>query len=444
MCHPRSRNPHARPPAALGAALIAALFALGLPAVAQDEPFIVHETKPVIMQGPYLSALSETGATIVWTTDTPCHAKVVFGPQGESLSREADNAAHGLLPIGTRHVVHLGGLEPGRSYTYKAVATRVVKMKAYWPEKGLPAESPERTFMTFDRAKPSVSFSAVADTHEDAAGVKELLRVVEEQATEFLVHLGDAFHSLESEDQLFGRWLGPAERAVAGSKLLLFVRGNHEMRGVFARDLLDYIPAPEGRHYYARDHGPLHLIILDTGEDKADETNVYARLNKTESYRREEFAWLERHLATDPRAAEAPFRVILLHQPDWGWTDGRGDEWTALANKGKIDLVLGGHFHRLRTVKPGTQGNEFTVLALGQEQVARVEATPHELRVTVCGTDGQVAETLAIKARRSAKPPFPRGRGSGIDGRARVYLSRRSGTVLNLGPDVPGRRLELP
>jgi predicted phosphodiesterase len=382
------------------AAVITSLFALGLPARAQDEPFIVHDTKPVIMHGPYLSALSETGATIVWTTDTPCHARVVFGPQGEPLSREADNAAHGLLPIGTRHIVHLAGLEPGRAYTFQAVATRVVKMKAYWPEKGLAAESPPRTFTTFDRTKPSISFSAVADTHEDAARVKDLLGVVEGQAPEFLVHLGDAFHSLENEDQLFSRWFDPANRLLAGSKLLLFVRGNHEMRGVFARDLQDYVPAPEGRYYFARDHGPLHLIVLDTGEDKADARNVYAELNKVESYRREEFAWLERHLATDRRAAEAPFRVILLHQPHWGWTGERGAAWTALANSGKIDLVLGGHFHRLQKVEPGTAGNEFTSLALGQDQVARVEATARELRVTVCGTDGKAVETVTIKARR--------------------------------------------
>lgn len=400
MRQPRSSSPTGRALVAFLTAIVAAIGSLAAASFAQDEPFIVHDTKPVMMQGPYLSALSETGATIVWTTDTPCHARVIFGLRGDPLSREADNAVHGLLPIGTRHVVHLTGLEPGRAYSYQAVATRVVKMKAYWPEKGLAAESPERTFTTLDRAKPSVSFSVITDTHEDSARVKDLLKVVEGQGAEFLVHLGDAYHSLENEDQLFARWLGPAERALAGAKLLLFIRGNHEMRGGFARDLGDYIPTPEGRYYYVRDHGPLHLIILDTGEDKSDERNVYARLNKVEPYRREEFAWLERHLATDRRAAEAPFRVILLHQPHWGWTDERGPEWTALANKGKIDLVLGGHFHRLRTVKPGTQGNEYTSLALGQDQVGRVEATARELRVTVCGTDGKVADTLTIMPRR--------------------------------------------
>lgn len=376
------------------------LAAAGLPSLGQDEPYIVHDTKPVIMQGPYLSSLSETGATVVWVTDTPCHAKVVFGLRGEEPRRETDNSEHGLLPIGTLHVVHLSGLEPGRAYAYKAVATRVVKMKAYWPEKGLAAESPERTFTTFDRAKPAISFSAVADTHEEPARVKDLLGAVDWPATEFLVHLGDAFHSLEYEDQLFGRWVGPAERYLNGAKLHLWVRGNHETRGVFARSLFDYFPTPEGRYFYARDHGPVHFVVLDTGEDKADETNVYAGLNAFKAYRESELAWLEWHFATNKRAAEAPFRVVILHQPNWGWTDGQGDLWTKLANEARVDLVLGGHFHRLRTAEPGSQGNDFTVLALGQDQIAKVEATRSELKVTVTDKDGAVVTTIALKARR--------------------------------------------
>jgi len=392
--------PPNRLPALVIIAAVIAFLAPAVPAFTQDEPFIVHNTKPVIMHGPYLSSLSETGATIVWFTDTPCHAKVLFGPGEEALSLEADNAQHGLLPIGLRHIVHLAGLEPGHAYRYKAVATRVVKMKAYWPEKGLSAESPERTFTTFDRSKPAVSFSAIADTHEDTARVADLLKALDFPATEFLVHLGDAYHGLETEDQLFNRWLGPADRALAGERLLLFVRGNHEMRGAFARSFLEYFPTPENSYFYARNHGPLHLIVLDTGEDKADETNVYSRLNKVKPYRDEEFAWFKRHLETDQQAARAPFRVVLLHQPNWGWTDGREDDWTSLANKGKVDLVLGGHYHRLRTFKPGTQGNDFLGIALGQDQIARVEATRTELRVTVVGKDGTAAETFAIKARR--------------------------------------------
>lgn len=54
----------------------------------------------------------------------------------------------------------------------------------------------------------------------------------------------------------------------------------------------------------------------------------------------------------------------------------------------------------MRTVQPGTQGNDFLNLALGQDQVATVEATRTEMRVTVVGKDGAVVGTYVIKARR--------------------------------------------
>jgi predicted phosphodiesterase len=377
----------------------AVLLAASPPVTAQDEPFLVHDTKAVILHGPYLSSLSESGATIVWVTDTPCHVKVVYGADG-GPDREADNAVHGLLPIGTVHAVHLTGLDPGRTYRYKTVSTRVVRMKAYWPEKGLPVESPERMFTTFDRTKASVSFAAVTDTHEEGSRVQAALKSVDWASVDFLVHLGDAFDGLDTENQLFDRWLGPASKAADGRTPLFFVRGNHEMRGAFARGLFDYVPNPENRFYYARDHGPLHLLVLDTGEDKPDETNVYSRLNRFGAYREGEYAWLESHFAEDPRAAAAPFRVILMHQPHWGWTGDRNAEWTALANKNGIDLVIGGHFHRPRWIGPGAQGNDYPVLVLGQDQVARVEATAAEIRITVIGPNGETAASYTIPAKR--------------------------------------------
>ena len=379
------------------AALLAVLLA-SVPSPAQQQPFIVHDTKPVVMHGPWISSMTETSATIVWVTDTPCHAEVVYGP-AEPLTQTADNAVHGLLPIGLVHAVHVSGLAPGTRYTYKAVSTRVVKMKAYWPEKGLATETPATAFTTFDRRKPTASFTAVTDTHEDAARVTALLTLIDPGANDFLVHLGDAFHSLESEDQLFGRWFDPASKLAAGSLPLFYVRGNHELRGAFARSLFDYMPTPEGRYYVARDDGPLHLIVLDTGEDKPDDTNVYSRLNKVGPYRTAELAWLTAHAASDARAAAAPFRVVLAHHPGWGWTAEPAADWTAAANAAKVDLVMGGHFHRTFVTKPGEKGNDFYVVALGQDAVARVTSTTAELKVTIVDKLGAVTNTLVIPAR---------------------------------------------
>jgi predicted phosphodiesterase len=374
---------------------LALVYAAVLSLFAQQQPFIVHDTKPVIMHGPYLVDPSETAITVVWTTDTPSHAAVKFGV-GATLDQEAEAPEHGLLPVGTLHAVRLTGLEPGRTYRYQAVATRVVKLNAYWPEKGLPVEGPIASFTTFDRRKPAVSFSAVTDTHEVVARIDALMKAIDWPTTDFLLHDGDGFDSLQSEDQLFSRWIDPINKGLAKAKPLVYARGNHEWRGPFARMLFPYVPIAEGRFYYTRDHGPLKLIVLDTGEDKADDTNVYARLNRSEPYLAEELRWLSQEARTDARFAAAPFRVVLMHQPEWGYmTDGTA-RWIAVANAAGVNLVISGHEHKYRRITPGSNGATFTTLALGQDQVARVEATAQEIRVTVKAATGETVDTFIV------------------------------------------------
>ncbi len=379
--------------------LSAATLTMAAPASAQSEPFKVFDTRPVITEGPYLVATGETTATIVWFTDTPSHAKVRYGV-GSDLSVVAEPQMDGLIPVGTRHVVHLTDLSPGTVYSYQVVATRVVKLKAYWPDKGLDVQSGPHQFTTFDRDSPSVSFSVVTDTHEDAGLISQLNDAIDWDSTEFLVHAGDAFHWLDTEEHLFRVWLRPTLEPLAHTKSLFFVRGNHELRGPFARRLLDYVPTPEGRFYYARDAGPVHLIVLDTGEDKPDDTNVYAELNRTAPYRAEELVWFREHVMKTPRVSEAPFRVILMHSPRWGWLADGPDAWIETANAAGVDLVISGHRHRFSYTPPGPDvEHSYHLLVVGQEQIARVEATTAELKVVVTGVDGSLVHTLVIPRR---------------------------------------------
>ena len=116
--------------------LSTAMLAVATQTRAQSEPYRVFDTRPVITDGPYLVATGETTATVVWFTDTPSHAKLRYGLASE-LSAVAEPQVDGLVPVGTRHVVHLSNLSPGTTYSYEVVATRVVKLNAYWPDKGL-------------------------------------------------------------------------------------------------------------------------------------------------------------------------------------------------------------------------------------------------------------------------------------------------------------------
>jgi predicted phosphodiesterase len=379
--------------------LSVALLTAAVPAHAQSEPYTVFDTRPVITEGPYLVATGETTATIAWFTDTPSHAKVRYGP-GSDLSSVVEPQVDGLVPVGTRHVVHLENLSPGASYSYEVVATRVVKLKAYWPDKGLDVRSGPHRFKTFDRRNPSVSFSVVTDTHEDTDRIDRLNQAIDWESTEFLVHAGDAFHWIDTEEHVFRAWLRPTLAGLGHTKPLILLRGNHELRGPFARRLFDYVPTPEGRFYYARDAGPVHLIVLDTGEDKPDDTNVYAGLNRTVEYRADELAWFREHVTTVPRVSEAPFRVILMHQPEWGWlADGPG-AWIETANEAGVDLVIAGHQHRFSYTPPGPEvEHSYHLVVLDQDQIARVDATAAELKVSVTDLDGSVVHFLVFPRR---------------------------------------------
>lgn len=384
------------------AVLSLAIYSVAAPLTAQaaSDPYRVFDTRPVITEGPYLVATSETTATVVWLTDTPSHAKVRYGTSSD-LTTTAEPEAHGLVPVGTRHVVHLSGLSPGTAYDYEVVATRVVKLNAYWPDKGLDAVSGPHRFTTLDRNAASMSFSVVTDTHEDVQRINRLNEMIDWESTDFLVHTGDALHWIDDEEHLFKAWLGPTTAGLDHSKSLVLARGNHELRGAFARHLFDYVPTPEGRFYYARDAGPVHLVVLDTGEDKPDGTNVYAELNRTIPYRAAEFDWFREHLSVTPRVAEAPFRVVVMHQPAWGWLVDGPEEWTRAANEGGVDLVIAGHDHRFSYTPPGPDiDHSYHLLVVGQDQVARVDATSSELRVVVTGTDGEVVHSMGIPRRR--------------------------------------------
>jgi len=373
-------------------------------AQAQSEPYKVFDTRPVITQGPYLVASSADSTTIVWLTDTPSHSLVRYGRganlAASALTTVAEPQTDGLVPVGLRHVVHLTGLEPGATYSYQVVSTRVVKLRAYWPDKGLATDSPVYSFTTLDPRRPTTSFSVMSDSHEDIPRIRALNKIIEWTTTDFLVHTGDAFHWIDSEEQLFRNWLAPTTAALDHRLPLMYARGNHELRGPFARQLFDYVPTIEGRFYYARDSGPVHLLVLDTTEDKPDDTNVYARLNQTVEYRARELAWLREHTRTSTRLRDAPFRVMAMHQPQWGWLAEGNASWMAAANEARVDLVIAGHTHRHSYTAPGPDvPHTYHLLTVGQDQVARVDATAQALTVVVTGTDGTVIQTLVIPRR---------------------------------------------
>ena len=89
-----------------------------------------------------------------------------------------------------------------------------------------------------------------------------------------------------------------------------------------------------------------------------------------------------------------------MHQPQWGWLVDGNAAWIEAANAGGVDLVIAGHNHKFSYTPPGPNVlHKYHLLVVGQDQVARVDATSSELTVVVTGTDGKVVQSLKIARR---------------------------------------------
>lgn len=373
-----------------------------------DDPHPVCQVRAVITHGPYLHAPTDSSATITWVTDLPASVRVVYGINGQ-LNKVAYATQYGMQTVGTVHNVRLSNLNAGQKYDYRVISTPVFEITGYWPKTGVEKQSDMFSFKTFDPRKSSVTFASITDTHENLARIDTLMRHMKDDSLDFLVQTGDAFNDIRSETQVFEKWLSPLiDGKLHQSIPLILARGNHDVRGPFAREFVKYVPVEEGRYYFSRDAGPVHLLVMDSGEDKPDSTQVYAQLNRFESYRNEELAWFKHHTATDVRARTAPFRIVVMHQPSWGWdwsspaSDSSRNEWTSAANAAGVDLVIAGHDHDFSLTPGGTKGARYPVLVVGVDQVAKVRATAREIFVQVIGKDGAPVKafTVPVKARR--------------------------------------------
>lgn len=371
-----------------------------------DDPHPVCPVKAVITRGPYLHAPTDTSATITWMTDVPAHARVFYSAPGQP-ERQAFSTTDGMKSVSTLHTIRLSGLKPGQNYQYRVAATPVFELPAYWPKTGIEMQSETFSFTTFDPRKAVVKFASISDTHESIGRIDTLMQRIRNDSLDFLVQTGDAFNGVTSETQVWDRWLSPIiNGALHQSIPLILARGNHDTRGPFARELAKYVPIEENRFYFSRDIGPVHLLVIDTGEDKPDSTQVYASLNQFEEYRHTELAWFKRHIATNARAQSAPFRIVVMHQPTWGWgyispaSDSARAAWMKAANQASVDLVIAGHNHRFSFTEAGAQGNNYPVLVVGQDQIAKVEATAREIRVRLIGKDGSEVKTFTVPVRR--------------------------------------------
>ncbi|HYH01106.1 MAG TPA: metallophosphoesterase [Terriglobales bacterium] len=254
--------------------------------------------------------------------------------------------------------------------------------------------------------RTEVSFVAFNDIHGRFGILSQMLAAAKRPA-DFVVFNGDMLSYLDDEVQVLAL-LKAGSEAFAGSKPLVYVRGNHETRGSYARLLRNYLALPGDRYYYSFDCGPVHVTVLDTGEDKVDSHWAYSGLADFDRYRSEQAEWL-RHEIKSPAFLKAKYRVVLAHMP---FPEASGTEeyhgmadanakFGPLLRAAGVDLLISAHEHKWAIMKPVEGKHDYAIVRGGgpeQPTLIHVAADSKTLSVQVLLQDGTTAESYAMKA----------------------------------------------
>jgi len=363
-----------------------------------QEPF-------AIIHGPVVQSPGPGEVTVTWHTNRNAASKVLYGVDG-MLDRVAVTSRDGLIPNdSTRHAVCLTGLAPGKPFHYKLVSREFIKyVNPYVVKFGDTVESETFTGTPLTSEKEHFSFIMWNDIHDNAALLEAMFEDVTWEGVDFVVLNGDIINDFVREQQFFEAFYDVCARRFGSRLPSVFVRGNHETRGPLARQFPAFVPGRHGRPYYAFNHGNVHFVALDSGEDKPDDNKEYAGLVDFADFREEQTRWLQADLESE-EAQIARYRIILSHIPMAPvGTECFGAQevrrlWRNPINAAGAQLWLSGHTHDFAWCKPGEDGdNRFHAMTNPPDATVRVDVTPEALQVAVIQKGGTVLHEETIPA----------------------------------------------
>lgn len=380
------------------------LFLAGFAAMAKPDPIDLKF-------GPWVTNVTETSFTVLWTTATDNLGWVEVTPVQDKSWKKSDprqfyQTFAGRREFGKFHSVTVTGLEKGTLYRYRICGRKVVDDSleqdlVFGIEKCTGAFS----IRTFDSGAGTCRFSVVNDIHLDTQAYSSLMGQVRPDSTDFILLNGDIITAGNYPlDSLIHYGVSPASKQLK-SLPIMFSRGNHEGRGNNWQSLYKVFPNPtDNQFYYTFRQGPVAFLVLDAGETKPAVSKSYVGTAAYEDYLSEELEWA-RSAVKDPLFAGAPVKICVIHVPmtgksnslDYNAQSWMKDNFIPFLNETGIDFMLNGHTHRYRLIEPGeTYGNNFPMLINGRCERMQFDIDSNEIRIKVFTPDGAQTHSCVI------------------------------------------------
>ncbi|HEY0272288.1 MAG TPA: metallophosphoesterase family protein [Chitinophaga sp.] len=359
----------------------------------------------VFTTAPYLQDPTANSMVVRWITNLSSYSWVEYG-ETEALGRKAHSITNGLVDAYNRvNRICLDGLQPGTTYYYRVCSRQITTFQPYQLTYGDTIQSKVYAFRTFDAKPDTVSLLVMNDLHDHPASIPFLMGLRDPEPYDFVFFNGDVFDFQANEQQIVDHLLTPCTDTFAGTLPFMYVRGNHETRGCFRQHLPHYFSNPQERQYFSFTHGPVHFTVLDTGEDKPDDTPVYAGIVDFDAYRQEQAHWAEKVMQSDA-FRQASFRVVLMHIPpyysgDWHGTLHCREMFNPLFNKYGVQLCVSGHTHKHGVHPPVAGQHQYPIVIGGGPETGirtliKIKADAHALQLTMLDDSRQEAGSYRL------------------------------------------------
>lgn len=373
---------------------------------------------PVFAGSPVVSGPSHRAISILQPLQRFATGYLEFAIAGGDFQRvEADNAV-GLRPF-EEHVLkfNLPPLPAGKEVTYRVIAHSVgwVRVRQFHHgqvKAGEEQTSEARSFRTLDPSAESTTFAVWNDTHENAETLKALHGKTTTLKPDFLLWNGDQTNDVHFEKDMADQFISPAGLSLADWPLA-YVRGNHDVRGPAAKHVPRFTGTPRDRYYYAFRSGPVASLVMDTGEDKPDDSIYFGGMAAFQPMQQQQLEWLRR-VSNEPWFRGAPFKILFCHIPLYSKRDIFPSQkrwehhsfcqrlWEAALVEAGVKLIVSGHTHS-SDWRPANDGQAIAQLIGGAPQTRfatfiKGEATLKKLAIEMSKLDGETVAKFEIEA----------------------------------------------
>lgn len=379
-----------------------------VPALAMSKTSV--ENKPEVIgdlfelsTAPYLQNLTENSVDIFFITNANAHSWIEYGV--ENFENKIEAYSDGFVEANNSlHRIGLSDLQVNTTYKYRISSRPIIKFEPYDLVFGETIVSEVNSFTTPDNNSDSVSCIILNDIHDRPHSFSDLLSLCGDFDFDFVALNGDMFDYQTDEKQLIDHLIEPCTKLFASEKPFLMIRGNHETRGKYARNFKDYFSYKDNEYYFSFKQGPVHWIILDTGEDKEDSTPVYGEIVCFDLFRESQAFWLEREFQ-NLEFKDCKYRIVLMHIPvfhsgDWHGTMHCRKVFHPIFEKYGVDMVVSGHTHRYGVHPPNDEHSYPIIIGGGPQKdkrtVIQLKANKQSLDLKMIRDDGVVVGEYSI------------------------------------------------